>query len=176
TRDVAVGMLLQEPDERAAHDDGVRDRRRRRDLLGGGDAEAERHRLPGQRLEPRQQRARVVGQRVALAGDAGAADRVHEAARGPRHAAEPRESARSLARWMIGPSARGSENGTPSSSTSTPAFSISRATSIVRSSDGSPAVTNPTKPLRPSSRRRRNRSPILVIARAREYSQVLVAA
>ena len=38
----------------------------------------------------------------------------------------PRASARSPAFWITGPSAIGSENGTPSSITSAPAFAIAR--------------------------------------------------
>src|SRR6185295_1265323 len=58
--------------------------------------------------------------------------------------------------------------------TSTPALSISPATSTVRSREGSPAVTKPTNPLRPCSRKRRNRSPIRLMRL--QYSQILVAA
>src|SRR5688572_32922568 len=50
---------------------------------------------------------------------------------------------------MTGPSAIGSENGTPSSMTSAPAAASACITGTVASSDGSPAVTNGTRALRP---------------------------
>jgi hypothetical protein len=50
-------------------------------------------------------------------------------------------SARSLARWITGPSAIGSENGTPSSITSAPAATMPCISSTVTSAYGSPAVT-----------------------------------
>src|SRR5512136_2556017 len=61
---------------------------------------------------------------------------------------------------MTGPSASGSENGTPSSSTSTPARSSSSAASTVRSREGSPAVRKATKAAFPSARRSSNLAPI----------------
>jgi hypothetical protein len=50
-------------------------------------------------------------------------------------------SARSEARWITGPSAIGSENGTPSSSTSAPAATSDCMIGSVDASDGSPVVT-----------------------------------
>ena len=52
----------------------------------------------------------------------------------------PAARARSLARWITGPSASGSENGTPTSMMSAPARSRARRMSDVRARDGSPAV------------------------------------
>ena len=75
----------------------------------------------------------------------------------------PRSSARWLALWITGPSARGSENGTPSSSTSAPPLSSSRAAATVRSSEGSPAVRKATNALRLSLRSWAKRSPIRVL-------------
>src|SRR5436309_6366728 len=72
----------------------------------------------------------------------------------------PAASARSVARWMTGPSASGSENGTPTSSRSAPARSSARRISPERSRSGSPAVVYVTSPGRCSARRRRNASPI----------------
>ena len=46
----------------------------------------------------------------------------------------PRASARSDARWITGPSASGSENGKPSSTTSAPASTAARASSGVSGS------------------------------------------
>src|SRR5262245_4009946 len=59
---------------------------------------------------------------------------------------------------MTGPSASGSENGTPTSRTSVPAASrrCRIAADVARS--GSPAVTYVTRPVFPSSRRRLKRS------------------
>ena len=58
------------------------------------------------------------------------------AARHSRHCAVriPRASARSEARWMTGPSARGSENGKPSSIASAPDSTAARASSGVSGS------------------------------------------
>src|SRR5690606_26143711 len=50
---------------------------------------------------------------------------------------------------MVGPSAMGSENGTPSSITSAPAATSACITGTVASSDGSPAVTKGINALRP---------------------------
>ena len=58
----------------------------------------------------------------------------------------PAASARSVARWMTGPSASGSENGTPTSSTSAPARSSAFRISADRGRSGSPAVVNVTRP------------------------------
>ncbi len=52
----------------------------------------------------------------------------------------PARSARSDARWITGPSAIGSENGTPNSTRSTPPRSSAATSPGVLSSDGSPAV------------------------------------
>ena len=50
-------------------------------------------------------------------------------------------SARSLERWITGPSAIGSEKGTPSSITSAPAFASACITGTASFGSGSPAVT-----------------------------------
>src|SRR5580704_2109701 len=52
----------------------------------------------------------------------------------------PAFSARSAPRWMTGPSAMGSEKGTPSSIRSTPPRSSAATSAGVRSGEGSPAV------------------------------------
>ena len=49
-------------------------------------------------------------------------------------------SERSMARWMTGPSATGSKNGTPISSTSAPAFTEATAAATQAATSGSPAV------------------------------------
>src|SRR4051812_3027569 len=72
----------------------------------------------------------------------------------------PAASARSVARWITGPSASGSENGTPTSSTSAPARSSAFRISADRGRSGSPAVVNVISPGRPSARRRTNVSSI----------------
>src|SRR5690606_29194526 len=64
----------------------------------------------------------------------------------------PRARARSELAWMTGPSAIGSENGTPSSITSAPAATSACMTGTVASSEGSPAVMNGTSALRPVAR------------------------
>ena len=53
----------------------------------------------------------------------------------------PRDSARSLAFWMTGPSAMGSLKGTPSSMMSAPPSASACMISGVASAKGSPAVT-----------------------------------
>jgi hypothetical protein len=53
----------------------------------------------------------------------------------------PRASAASFARWMTGPSAIGSENGTPSSIASAPQATIACISGTVISRPGWPAVT-----------------------------------
>ncbi len=53
----------------------------------------------------------------------------------------PRASARSDAFWMTGPSAIGSENGTPSSITSAPPSASASRMSTVASANGSPQAT-----------------------------------
>src|SRR6267378_7609490 len=64
----------------------------------------------------------------------------------------PALSARSEARWIVGPSASGSLNGTPSSITSAPASARARTNLCVASSDGSPAVMYATMPSSPAVR------------------------
>src|SRR2546423_14305044 len=61
---------------------------------------------------------------------------------------------------MIGPSAIGSENGTPTSTTSAPALSRPDRSSSVASADGWPAVTYGTSARRPSRRSSAKRSAI----------------
>src|SRR5438067_1542894 len=61
----------------------------------------------------------------------------------------PCTSARSQARWITGPSAIGSENGTPSSSTSAPPSTSACSSGTVRSGCGSPAVMKVTRPVLP---------------------------
>src|SRR5262245_42538660 len=68
----------------------------------------------------------------------------------------PAASARSVARWITGPSASGSENGTPTSRTSAPARSSAFRISADRARSGSPAVTYVTSPGRFSARSRSN--------------------
>src|SRR6516162_1248174 len=58
----------------------------------------------------------------------------------------PERNARSLARWIAGPSATGSLNGTPSSITSAPAPIAANTTSLVVCKSGSPQVTYATSP------------------------------
>src|SRR6185503_6786863 len=81
--------------------DGVRGRGRLLHLLRRRDAEAERHRDAGERAKPGDQRPRVVRERLALAGDARAADRVHEAAARFGHLPQP----------LVGAGRRGQEDG-----------------------------------------------------------------
>src|SRR5262245_909848 len=59
---------------------------------------------------------------------------------------------------MTGPSASGSENGTPTSRTSAPARSSASRISPERSRSGSPAVIYVTRPVSPASRSARKRS------------------
>src|SRR5690242_12870733 len=61
----------------------------------------------------------------------------------------PKASARSQARWITGPSAIGSENGTPSSRTSAPPATSACMMGTVTSGPGSPAVTKVTRPVLP---------------------------
>src|SRR5690606_7663883 len=63
-------------------------------------------------------------------------------------------SARSEARWMVGPSAIGSENGTPSSTMSAPPSTSAFISGRVSSGAGKPAVTKGISALRPSAWRR----------------------
>src|SRR3990172_9559982 len=72
----------------------------------------------------------------------------------------PAARARSVARWITGPSARGSENGTPTSSTSAPARSRRLRISADRARSGSPAVTYVINPVRPAARNSANRRSI----------------
>src|SRR5262245_18770466 len=57
---------------------------------------------------------------------------------------------------MTGPSASGSENGTPTSSTSAPAQSSALRISPERGRSGSPAVVYVMRPVRPAARNRAN--------------------
>src|SRR5690606_511301 len=66
----------------------------------------------------------------------------------------PWASARSLARWMVGPSAIGSENGTPSSMMSAPAATHRCRTSRVTARVGNPTVMYGISALRPAARSR----------------------
>src|SRR5690606_24777369 len=59
--------------------------------------------------------------------------------------------ARSEDCWITGPSAIGSENGTPSSSTSAPAATRACITGTVASTEGSPAVMKGIRPGRPAT-------------------------
>src|SRR5439155_18950969 len=63
----------------------------------------------------------------------------------------PCSSARCELAWITGPSAIGSENGSPSSMTSAPAPSSARMRSTVRAASGWPAVMYGTSARRPSS-------------------------
>src|SRR5690606_21447657 len=74
--------------------------------------------------------------------------------------------ARSAARWMTDPSARGSEYGTPSSIRSAPLASSLRMMSTVVSRSGSPIVMNGMSAVPPSARMRRNSSSMAFIALA----------
>src|SRR5690349_20845527 len=60
--------------------------------------------------------------------------------------------------WITGPSAIGSENGTPSSITSAPAASIAFSSSSERARSGCPAVTYTTRARRPLARSAAKRS------------------
>src|SRR6476620_12474864 len=64
----------------------------------------------------------------------------------------PCASARSLARWMTGPSAIGSENGTPSSITSAPPPTSACMSGTALAGVGSPAVTKGISAFRASRR------------------------
>src|SRR6185503_19190578 len=85
---------------------------------------------------------------------------------------------------MTGPSASGSENGMPTSSTSAPARSSAYRISAERERSGSPAVTYVTKPVRFSSRIRSNVAaildanfgPFLIVKIARHALHVFVSA
>src|SRR5262245_34133811 len=57
---------------------------------------------------------------------------------------------------MTGPSASGSENGTPTSRTSAPARSSALRISPERGRSGSPAVVYVMRPVRPAARNRAN--------------------
>src|SRR5688572_11517270 len=72
-------------------------------------------------------------------------------------------SARSVARWMTGPSAIGSEKGTPTSMMSAPACSRASIRSAVVLRSGSPAVMKGTKALRLLPRSSWNLFSILVM-------------
>ena len=70
----------------------------------------------------------------------------------------PFASARSLERWITGPSAIGSENGTPSSRRSAPASTKRCMSGTVQPGSGSPAVMKGTSALRPAARNPAKRS------------------
>ena len=59
--------------------------------------------------------------------------------------------ARSAARWITGPSAMGSENGTPSSSTSAPASTSACISGTVAAGEGSPAAMGISADARPEA-------------------------
>src|SRR5206468_3604806 len=130
---------LHEADDRRADDRAVGDTPHRRHLPGRADPEADAHRH--RRHAPdRADLGRHVGrQLLALAGHAGERHDVDEAAALLRDEA-PAASARVPARWTTGPSASGSENGTPSSTTSAPRWAASTTSRRVSASEGSPAV------------------------------------
>src|SRR5574338_260533 len=65
----------------------------------------------------------------------------------------PLARARSEARWMVGPSAMGSEKGTPSSMMSAPPATRARIRGRVNSGSGSPAVMKGIRALRPLAAR-----------------------
>src|SRR5262245_3135807 len=73
-----------------------------------------------------------------------------------RYRLVPRSSARTAARWIVGPSARGSENGMPTSITSAPRASASSMSRAVVSRLGSPATKYGMRPRSPRSRTRAN--------------------
>ena len=62
----------------------------------------------------------------------------------------PAASARVAAAWIIGPSASGSENGTPSSTRSAPASTYAAATAAEVSSSGKPPIMYGISAARPS--------------------------
>src|SRR5829696_1722769 len=72
----------------------------------------------------------------------------------------PCSSARCELAWITGPSASGSENGTPTSTTSAPAASRPWRRATLRAGSGWPAVTYGTKARRPSRRSCAKRSAI----------------
>ncbi|MNR13723.1 hypothetical protein D3C85_1301470 [compost metagenome] len=74
-------------------------------------------------------------------------------------------SARSLARWITGPSAIGSENGMPSSITSAPPSTRPCIRLTVRPGLGSPAVMNGIRAFSPAACRRVKVSAIRLITR-----------
>ena len=63
--------------------------------------------------------------------------------------ADPFRQARSEALWMVGPSAIGSEKGTPSSMMSAPARTSACSSGTVSAGSGSPAVMNGDQRLSP---------------------------
>src|SRR5579884_2512795 len=74
----------------------------------------------------------------------------------------PARRARSDPRWITGPSAIGSENGTPSSIRSAPPRSSAATIRAVYSGEGSPAVMYAIRPARPSPLSRSNNERIRV--------------
>src|SRR5688572_16470878 len=77
---------------------------------------------------------------------------------------------------MTGPSASGSENGTPTSRISAPPLAIRTRMSRLRSRSGSPAVTYVTRPTRPALRRSRKAASIRDMSTLLHRLHVLVAA
>ena len=89
-------------------------------------------------------------------------------ARGPGAARRPPRSARSLARWIVGPSPIGSENGTPISISVGARLARARAPAPRWSArSGSPAVTNGISAFSPRARSARKRSPMRPISDGR---------
>ncbi len=72
--------------------------------------------------------------------------------------------ARSLARWITGPSAMGSEKGTPSSMRSAPAATMACIKGTVVARSGSPAVTKGMRAVRPRAVRSEKRAAMRLIA------------
>src|SRR4051794_18782459 len=70
----------------------------------------------------------------------------------------------------------GSENGTPSSITSAPAFSSARTSCSVHSRSGSPAVIYGMNPFRPSDLSSANRLSIRVTHQPHDFCHVFISA
>ena len=68
----------------------------------------------------------------------------------------PASRARMWARWIVGPSATGSEKGAPSSRASAPPSMSASTTSSLSSGVGSPSMTKGTKAPSPAARSREN--------------------
>ena len=73
------GVLLDQADEGAADDDGLHLAAEFGHVLGFGDAEADGERQVGGRAHRLDQRGDGCGERILLAGDAGARDQIDEA-------------------------------------------------------------------------------------------------